>query len=1067
MQGRTKALACLLLTCGIACGEPQPSEWQDASGYRWRELSVSGDGPGFSPVSRRSGIDFTNDVGDSVLTRNRYLGHGAGVALGDVDGDGRVDVFLARTEGCNALYRNLGGWKFADITTTAGVGACDRYSSGATFADAEGDGDLDLFLLATTGPNAVFVNDGAGRFTERRDLGLDTTGHGGTTIAMSDVDGNGTLDLFVANYKPFAIEDSIPPQQRSFAQIVREIGPGRYEVIPERAADYRVVMRPDMGGLRMTSRAAPDEFYLNQSGTFRHVPRVGAFRDTSGKPLAEEPESFGLGARFADLNGDGAPDLYVANDFEDLDEFWINDGRGGFQLAPWTTQRQTSNSTMGVDIADVNGDALPDIFEVDMLSRDSRRARTQIPTHTPVPKKPGDMHLTLQQQRNALFVNRGDGTFAEVSMAAGVEASGWSWATVLSDVDLDGWQDILVANGHLWDILDADVQEKLQNRLTGVNWRRTRWEYPSLKLRNMAFRNRGDLTFEDASTKWRFGTEEDLSHAMALADLDEDGDLDVIVNRLRSPALVLKNESPAPRVAVRLVGDAPNTRAVGAKVRLEGGAIPVQVKEVTAGGLYMSHSDYLVSFAMGSSDSATLVVEWRDGRRTTIPGIRPNREYEVSTSTAARAPRSDSGRAAPAPLFTDATAELRGHRHVEDTFDDWDRQFLLPNALSSLGPGVSWFDADRDGDEDLIIGTGKGGRISMFVNDGNRLGRESRGPVMTNDVTTVLGLPSARDARLIVGWSTWQARSLPEMTQTPAVMSLRVTGGALAAAADSLVGSTESATGPLAAADYDNDGDLDLFIGGRAIAMRYPAAASSGFFRNVNGRFEIDRENTAGVSRIGLVSSAVFADITGDGFPDLIVAREWDSIALFVNDGRGALRRASAGWGLDRYRSRWNGVSTGDLDGDGRLDIVATSWGRNTTMQADSAHPLVMLHGPFGAANEEEPLMARFDPRLDGLAPMSSYARVRTVMPSLTGRIPNFAAYANATAQQVLAGTAAPIARLEATTLDHTIFLNRGTHFEAASLPWEAQMAPAFYAGIADFDGDGSEDMFLAQNFSA
>ena len=374
---------------------------------------------------------------------------------------------------------------------------------------------------------------------------------------------------------------------------------------------------------------------------------------------------------------------------------------------------------MGLDVADVNGDGFPDLFEVDMQANDPRRLKTQMPTHTSLPKHPGDTPLQLQFQRNSLLVNRGDGTFAEVSNAAGVPASGWSWGTMFLDVDLDGWQDILVANGHPWDIMDADVQEGLQNRLNDVPWQRQRWEFPPLKLRNAAFRNRGDLTFEDASAAWRFGTQEDISHGIASADLDGDGDLDVVVNRLGAPALVLRNDVTAPRIAVRLVGDAPNTRAVGAKVTLYDGAVPLQTREVAVGGLYLSHSDYLMSFAMGRSDSARLEITWRDGRRTTIPRVRANREYEVTQKNAGAKPASDSAAdanasARAASLFVDATAQLRGHRHTENTFDDWDRQFLLPNALSQSGPGISWFDVDRDGAEDLIVGTGKGGRVAVF-----------------------------------------------------------------------------------------------------------------------------------------------------------------------------------------------------------------------------------------------------------------------------------------------------------------------------------------------------------------
>ena len=1060
------ALAAGALSGGCASSKETP--WHEEAGYRWRELVVPGGNPGFTTMAGgKTGIAFQNSVSDSVLLWNRILAQGAGTAIGDVDGDGLVDVFLARTEGANALYRNLGGWCFEDITGPAGVGAADRYSTGATFADTDGDGDLDLILLATTGPNAVFINDGSGHFAEHRaDLGLDPAGKGGTTPALADVDGDGDLDLYVANYKPFSPVDSISPQRRAFSQLVQQVGPGEYQVRPEYRRDFKLVVREDMGGLNLSMRADPDDFYLNDGGRFTRVPVTsGRFTDATGRALAAEDESFGLAARFADLTGDGAPDLYVANDFEDLDQFWLNDGAGRFRLADWTRQRQMSNSGMGVDVADVNGDGLQDFFVVDMLGNDSRRLKTEMPTHTALPKRPGDAETQLQTQRNTLFLNRGDGTFAEIAAYAGIQASGWSWSTMFLDVDLDGWQDILIANGHSWDVMDADTQERLQNRLSEVSWQRQRWEYPRLPLKNVAFRNRGDLTWEDAGAGWGFGTEEDISHSLAAGDLDGDGDLDVVVNRLGAPALLLRNNASAPRIAVRLAGKAPNTRAVGARIRVLGGAIPVQEREVTAGGLYMSHSDYLASFATGAAERVTISVEWRDGSRTVIDSAVPDRLYEISQGGSGAAPSLPPSPLPPSPLFSDATIELGGQRHTENVFDDWSRQSLLPNALSELGPGISWFDFDRDGDEDLVIGTGSGGRLGVFRNErGKLVALPAPGPIANADFTTLLGLADEKGVRLLAGVSTWEARTVEERTTQPAAMQIAVTPAGLAPDAEPLVGSTESAAGPMALADYDGDGDLDLFVGGRAVPMKYPAAASSGLFKNEDGRFMYDQDGSAALKNVGMVSAALFADIDGDGDADLLLAREWGSLLLLRNDA-GRLSPAPASWGLSRWTSRWNGLAAGDFDGDGRLDLVATSWGRNTATQADSARPLFLVHGPFGTGAEEGMLLAQLDTRLGALAPLNSFARVRNGVGGIVGRVRTFTAYADATLDQVLGPRSGNVERLGIVTLDHLLFLNRGDHFDTAPLPGEAQFAPASYAGIADFDGNGTEDVMLSQNF--
>jgi hypothetical protein len=1056
----------LLLT---ACGPAATPAWHDEQGFRWRELAVARGKAGFTSLdSGKTGVGFANQAGDSILLGNRVLGQGAGVSMGDVDGDGAVDVFLAKTDGCSGLYRNLGNWKFENITEAAGVGACKRHSTGSALADLDADGDLDLILLSTTGPNSVFVNDGKAKFTERRDSGLDSTGRGGTTVALADVDGSGRLAMFVANYKPYFVDDSIEPQRRAFNQMIREVAPKKFEVVPEHRRDYKLVMRPDIGGLRMTQRAEPDELYLNDGrGTFKRVTLSDArFMEADGKPVSEPRESFGLGARFADFSGDGAPDLYVANDFEDQDELWINNGKGTFRLADWTAQRQISNSTMGLDVADVNGDGLPDLFCVDMLANDSKRLRTQAPTNTAFIKKPGAMEMQLQHQRNTLFINRGDGTFAEVSQYAGVQASGWSWGTVFLDVDLDGWQDILVANGHLWDIMDADVLESVNNRLTGFPWQRLRWQFPTLAIPNVAFRNRGNLTFEDASATWGFAGTPDISHGIATGDLDGDGDLDVVVNRLGAPALVMRNNAAAARVAIRLSAAAPNTRAVGAKITLRNGATPLQVREVTAGGTYMSHSDYLASFAMGAADSAMLEIAWRDGKRTEMV-VRANRLYEITDATALPNANGRPSTISGQPLFADATADLKGHKHSEPEFDDWGRQFLIPDGLSPLGPGVAWFDADRDGLEDLVVGAGKGGRIALFRNSAGRLAPANGAfPAAPVNLTAVVGLADGASTRIFAGASTWQALTDSEMVAQPAVLSVPLTRGTPSAHAEAAVGSHASSTGPVALGDYDNDGRVDMFVGSRAVPLKYPLPATSGLFRNTPSGFVHDDVNGALLRDVGMVTAGMFADITGDGHADLVLAREWDSILLLINDGKGRFALAPASWGLGKWKSRWNGVAAGDVDGDGRLDIVATSWGRNGTIRADSANPLVMLYGPLGARGEQETILAQNDPRLRGLAAISSYARVRTAMPAVSANAPTFAAWADATIEKALGSMMPRAARLEVNTLDNMVLFNRGDRFEARAMPMEAQLAPAFYAGVADFDGDGREDVFLGQNFS-
>ncbi|MGE5801671.1 MAG: VCBS repeat-containing protein, partial [Gemmatimonadota bacterium] len=1058
----------LIVVFLAACGPTSSTldtAWHEAEGYRWRALATpagAAAGEGFTLLEpSRTGITFTNTVSESLLVENRQLAQGAGVCLSDVDGDGRPEVFLARTRGPNALYRNLGGWRFEEVAVRAGVAAHDRTSTGCAFADVDGDGDADLILLSLGGRNAVFVNDGTGHFSEQT-AGL-TDSAGSMTVAVADVDGDGDLDLYVANNKPYTTIDRIPPGERAFERVTRTLGPDRYEVRPQYRRDYKVIDRADLGGFSLVQRADPDFFYLNDgTGHFTREPMAHnrRFRDEAGAELTEEYEDFGLAAVLADLNRDGAPDLYVANDFEDRDQLWLNNGQGRFRLIPWYAVRATSNSGMAVAVGDVNRDGSPDLFEVDMLSADTRRLKTQIPTHTAVARQPGLGDDRPQMQRNTLQLNRGDGTFAELARFAGVGRSGWSWSTVFLDVDLDGWEDLLIGTGHVTDVMDGDTQYRLRNLLNvrqAADWRHLLFDFPPLKLPNMAFRNRGDLTFEDVSKSWHFDIGDDISHGMALADLDGDGDLDVVINRLGTPAAVLRNDARAARVAVRLRGTQPNTSGIGSRVRVLAGApLPQQDREIIAGGLYLSSSDPMLTFATGNATHVRIEVDWRDGRRSVIDSAVPNREYELTES---QVPRSSESRVPnPRPLFQDITQQLRGHTHVDPYFDDYHRQPLLPNSFSQLGPGVAWHDYDGDGREDLIVGAGRTGRVAFYHNAGTRLEPVAvRPPAAPGDLTTILG----SGGEVIAGVAAYEAASTRHARSLPSVVAYSPRTGA----ARPLIRGDTASVGPLALADYDGDGDLDLFVGARIYPAGYPLSPSSRLYRNDRGSFVVDSTNSLLLDKVGMVSAAVFSDIDGDGDPDLLIAIEWGKIRVFQNDRGHFTSREFTG--LSELHSRWNGLTTGDLDGDGRLDVVATSWGRNVDYGATPARPLLLYVGFFSGRGRPDFLLAQEDPRIRGVAPLTTFDRFTDALPGIGTRVRSFHAYADATIEQVLGPASTGATRLGATTLDHMLFLNRGDRFEGRPLPAEAQWAPAFYAGIADFDGDGNEDLFLSQNFFA
>lgn len=1064
----------LAILAVAACSPPEPGPWIEGEGHRWRELDVRGAGAGFTLVEPgRSGVEFSNEVGPERRLENQLRTHGSGVAIGDVDGDDLPDLYLGRVDGPNALYRNLGGWRFEDVTEEAGVAAEELDATGVAMVDVDGDGDLDLLAAGRGQPNRLFLNDGAGTYTDASEAAGFAHPGGTTTLAFGDVDGDGDLDAYATNYRVNKAETVFPPQEITFDQVVKREGDD-YVVVDRFKDWFRLKMVPE--GIIRFEYGETDIMYINDgSGSFEPVEWLGGrFRTSNGAVLDSVPDDWGLTARFYDINGDLAPDLYVSNDFESPDRFWLNRGDGTFRAADPFAVRTTSASSMAVDFADIDRDGDTDFFVADMLARDPERRRTQIPTIAPQTVRPGEIEPRLQHNRNTLFLARDDGTFAEAARAAGIEASEWTWSTLFMDVDLDGYEDALMTTGHVWDVLDADTQSRMLNTMITDDWRAVIDNFPPLELPNQAFRNRGDGTFEVAGEEWGFDLGDDISHAITTGDLDRDGDLDVLISRLGYPAALLRNESGAPRIAVRLAGTAPNTRGIGAKVRLLGGE-PVQSKEVTAGGYYLSSPEPLVSFAAPGEGPWTLVVEWRSGAASVVEGVEANRLYEVFESGAGRpgeievpAPP-EALPAAQTPLF--AVAEVPGTEHVEREFNDFERQPLLPHRLSQMGPGVTWADLDDDGDPDLVVPSGVGGRLTVHRNDDGVLVPVEGGPEAARlDQTTALPMPGPDGPRLLVGRSNHEATDADAARSAPggfwtAVRSGRLSDGALAPAGAAIPPSPGT-VGALAAADLDGDGALEVVAAGRSFPTAYPAPSAPRIFTTVDGELVLDERNTEALANAGRVSSALFSDVDGDADPDLVLATDWGPPRIFLNTA-GRLSEATDQWGLADLTGRWNGVTAGDLDGDGRLDLVLTSWGRNTRHRPTAESPLRLYWGDFDGNGTLDLLEATPDPETGADRPETDFSLLSTHVPSIRReRIRTFRDFASADVAEILGPEAMRSARVEeVVTLDHHLLLNRGDHFERRPLPLQAQLAPAFHAAVADLDGDGAEDVFLSQNF--
>jgi enediyne biosynthesis protein E4 len=1077
------AWALMLLALLWASGAVKAQTWQQRNGYRFQSLNVPATGTsGFTLLSPgETGIWFTNLLPESRALTNTLLPNGSGVAAGDIDGDGWCDLFFSGLGGRSRLYRNLGGLKFEDITERSGIICTNLDATGAVFADIDGDGDLDLIVNSLGGGTHLFFNDGKGHFTEGPKVLNQAAG--GTSIGLADVDGSGRLNLYLANYRAATILDA--PGTRFTMKLVN----GKPEVAmingkpltdPEWTNRFEFRTGLDAQGRGRLAReelGEPDAYFENDGhGHFTLASWTGGkFRDEAGRPLSKPPFDWGLSVLFRDLNGDGAPDLYVCNDFGSPDRVWFGDAHGGFQAAARLALRETSFSSMGVDAADLNRDGNDDFMVVDMLSAQHRRRLTQRNSaHSEMASLSASSDRP-QYTRNTLFLNRGDGTYAEIAQYAGLDATEWSWSPIFIDVDLDGYEDLLIPNGFIRDNMNLDVQNQIKQASGSMRGHPAealalRKLFLPLTTANLAFRNNGDLRFRDESAAWGFNTAV-VSQGACLADLDNDGDLDVLLNNLNAPAGIYRNETSAARIAVRLKGSGVNTRGIGSRIVVAGGPVP-QSAVIVCGGRYLSSDDFEKVFAAGSlTNRLTIEVNWPGGKQSVIANVAANCLYEIDEAEAT-SPRISPAKPHVIPIFEDVSQRL-GHKHHEDAFDDFQRQPLLPRRLSQLGPGVAWCDLDGDGREDLIIGSGKGGRLACFRNQGDGTFKNMEmAPWNTAVERDQTALVAWQGDSILVGTASYEGGSsngtaVDLFSNVLAQPLGQVTNGG-------------SSVGPLAVADYDADGALDLFVGSRVIPGEYPLAGGSRLFRQIAGKLVLDATNTAQLAGAGMVSGAVWSDLTGDGFPSLILACDWGPIRVFRNDhgrlsnwdapvsvaGAGATRIPTGkGLKLSDLTGWWTGISVGDFDGDGRMDVVAANWGQNTKYERYRSNPLRLYYGDFAKDGTFGLLESYFEPEVRKYVPSSNLEIAARGLPFIAGIYPTYQSWAETDMESLMGRAPEKLNFVEAAWLETTLFLNRGDHFEVRVLPFEAQISPAFAVCVADFDGDGFEDVFLSQNF--
>ncbi len=1001
-------------------------------------------------LPKESGISFTNLIKEDYdynIFNYEYLYNGGGVAVGDINNDGLPDLYFTATFSENKLYLNKGNFQFEDITLKAGVGATVGFKTGVTMADINNDGYLDIYVCRTSKTddgkknNHVFINNKDLTFTDRgAEMGLlDNMNSNHATFFDYDLDGD--LDLYLLNHRlDFTLAVKVDLEQDALGNLKRKTEP--------------------------ISPFESDKLYRNDGN--------GKFYDVSLQAGINN-SAFGLSATVADLNEDGYPDIYVANDYIEPDYVYINNKKGGFVDQYSSRIRHSSQNSMGADIADINNDGLPDIIVMDMIAEDPIRYKElmnvmQTKRYNTLVKY-GYGH---QVGRNVLQLNNGRGGFSEIGQIAGISNTDWSWGPLMVDLDNDGWKDIFIANGYRRDVTNLDYMNYTRDSIAktgGITPKR----FPSIsefmnivpekKIANYCFRNNGGWTFDNVGDAWGFG-ETTFSNGAAYGDLDADGDIDIIVNNIGDPAYIYQNNSAnANYLQLEVTGPKKNNKGYGCEAILTT-SDGIQTQSLQASRGFFSASEPLMHFGLGNSTIEKLEIIWPGGNYQVINNPKPNQRLKVNYSNSKKGGPT---KASSANLVAQNKKSGLNFKHKENLFEDFDRERLLPSQLSKLGPHLAIADISGDGHQDIFVGGAVGQAGTFYTQNAAGTFKEKKSAVLNSDMATEdMGAvffdadqDGDQDLYVVSGGAAMRVGN-------PAYQDrLYINDGKGNFSKSKSLPKVNAAGSQAVAMDYDSDGDQDLFIGARCLPGSYPTTPKSSLLQNDGkGNFvDVSEKDGKSITNLGMISDVVAVDLDGDKKMEIIIAGEWLPIGIYSWDGKNFIDKSSA-FGMTDTEGWWNTIVPGDVDGDGDIDFIAGNLGTNTRLKTAPDQPLLMFAKDFDRNGQVDPIMAFTKNGKD--YPFAGRDMMVSQLSFVKKNYPRYSKYAKATVTDIFGEKAVSEAnKLEAKEFKSKLFLNDGAgNFKAVDLPIEAQISPIMAAQIYNFDGKPGSEIFLSGNFS-